>query len=73
MGVVNKAGSWFSYEKEKLGQGREAVKKLLKEKPALMREIEAKIMAQKGVIQSIEGKPVDFEGVDSGDGDEPEE
>ncbi len=72
LGVVNKAGSWFSYEKEKLGQGREAVKKLLKEKPALMREIESKIMAQKGVIQSIEGKPVDFEGLDSGDGDEPE-
>lgn len=73
LNIVNKAGSWFSYNKEKLGQGREAVKKLLKEKPELMREIEAQIFAQKGVIQSIEGKAIDFEGLDSDDGPEPEE
>lgn len=72
MGIVNKAGSWFSYEKEKLGQGRDTVKKLLEEKPDLMKEIESKIMAQKGVIHSIEGTPNDFVGLDVGDGDEPE-
>lgn len=41
--IVNKAGSWFSYNDEKLGQGREKVKALFKEKPWLCREIENKV------------------------------
>ena len=44
-GVVNKAGAWFSYEGERLGQGRENVKKLLMENPALMEEIDQKVRA----------------------------
>ena len=43
MGIVNKSGSWFSYNENKLGQGREGVKTLLKDNPALADEIEAKI------------------------------
>ncbi|RYD65749.1 MAG: recombinase RecA [Verrucomicrobiaceae bacterium] len=43
MGIVNKSGSWFSYNNDKLGQGREGVKSLLKDNPALADEIEAKI------------------------------
>jgi recombination protein RecA len=73
LNIIQKAGSWFSYEKEKLGQGREFVKRLMKEKPALMKELEGKIMAQKGVLQSLEGKPADFADADLGDGEEPEE
>lgn len=73
LGVIQKSGSWFSYEKEKLGQGREKVKELFKEKPELMREIEAKIFANKGMLLSMEGKPADFDGLDIGDGEEPEE
>lgn len=46
LNVVNKAGSWFSYEGNKLGQGRDAVKKLLEDNPELMDEIEAKIKAK---------------------------
>ncbi|MBO5955685.1 MAG: recombinase RecA [Clostridia bacterium] len=42
-GIVQKSGSWFSYNDEKLGQGREAVKRLLEEDPALCFEIEQKI------------------------------
>jgi recombination protein RecA len=42
-GIVNKAGAWFSYEGERLGQGRENVKKLFMEKPELMNEIELKV------------------------------
>ena len=41
--VVTKAGSWFSYEGTKLGQGRDAVKALLKDNPELAEEIEEKI------------------------------
>ena len=42
-GIVDKAGAWFSYNGEKLGQGRENVKQLFKEKPELMEEIELKV------------------------------
>jgi len=41
--IVKKSGSWFSYGDTKLGQGRDAVKQLLKDNPELMEEIEAKI------------------------------
>ena len=43
-GIVQKSGSWFSYEGNKLAQGRDAVKKLLKDNPELCEELEAKIM-----------------------------
>ncbi len=41
--IVKKAGSWFSYNGDKLGQGREAVKKLLEDNPELSDELEKKI------------------------------
>jgi recombination protein RecA len=41
--IVKKSGSWFSYGETKLGQGREAVKQLLKDNPELADEIEVKI------------------------------
>jgi recombination protein RecA len=43
LGIVNKSGSWFSYNTDKLGQGREAVKQLLKDNTELANEIENKI------------------------------
>jgi len=43
MGIVQKSGSWFSYNGDKLGQGREAVKELLKDNPQLADELEGKI------------------------------
>ncbi len=41
--IIKKSGSWFSYEDTKLGQGRDAVKTLLKDNPDLMDELEEKI------------------------------
>jgi len=41
--IIRKAGSWFSYEDTKLGQGRDAVKALLLDNPDLMEELETKI------------------------------
>ena len=41
---IKKSGSWFSYGDTKLGQGREAVKEMLKDNPELCDELEAKIM-----------------------------
>ncbi len=46
MDIIKKSGSWFSYNNEKLGQGRDAVKKILLDNPELMQEIEGKIRAQ---------------------------
>lgn len=43
LGIVQKSGSWFSYEGNKLGQGRDAVKQLLHDNPELSNEIEGKI------------------------------
>ena len=45
-GVVNKSGSWFSYGDTKLGQGRDAVKRLLLDNLELAEEIESKIVEQ---------------------------
>ena len=42
--IINKSGSWFSYGGTKIGQGRDAVKILLKDNPELMEELEKKIM-----------------------------
>ena len=41
--IIKKSGSWFSYNEDKLAQGREAVKKLLADNPELAEEIEMKI------------------------------
>ena len=41
--IIQKSGSWFSYKKEKLGQGRDSVKTILEDNPELMSELETKI------------------------------
>ncbi len=46
MGVIQKSGSWFSYDTTKLGQGRDAVKQLLVDNPELAAELEGKIRAK---------------------------
>jgi len=42
--LIKKSGSWFSYGETKLGQGRDAVKQLLKDNPELAEELESKIL-----------------------------
>ncbi len=48
--IIKKSGSWFSYGETKLGQGRDAVKALLKDNPELLEELEDKI---KEAIQTV--------------------
>src|SRR5690606_36428907 len=43
--ITKKSGSWFSYGETKLGQGRDAVKSLIKDNPELSDELEAKVRA----------------------------
>jgi recombination protein RecA len=54
MGIVQKSGSWFSYEGNKLGQGRDSVKQVLLDNPELMEELEKKIKerAKTGELKS---------------------
>jgi recombination protein RecA len=52
LGIVQKSGSWFSYNTDKLGQGREAVKSLLHDNIELANEIEAKIREKMKELQA---------------------
>ncbi|MGY6559454.1 MAG: recombinase RecA [Nitritalea sp.] len=47
--IIKKAGSWFSYDGNKLGQGRDAVKNLILDNPELMEELERKIKEKAGL------------------------
>ena len=67
-GVVEKSGSWFSYDGQRVGQGRENAKQFLREQPEIAATIEHAIRANAGLIaEQIIGDP---EG--DADGDAPE-
>jgi recombination protein RecA len=51
-GIVQKSGSWFSYDTNKLGQGRDSVKQLLLDNPEMAAEIEGKIRAKIAEMQA---------------------
>ena len=50
-GVIKKSGSWFTYEGDQLGQGRENVRKFLKDNPAITEEISDKVKAAFGLMR----------------------
>jgi recombination protein RecA len=52
LGIVQKSGSWFSYNSDKLGQGRDSVKQLLRDNPELQAEIEKKIREKIAEMQA---------------------
>lgn len=62
-GFIQKAGSWYSYGSEKIGQGKDNAKVFLKENPEKAKEIEAKIRAEafSRTIPFIEPAVVDEE------------
>src|SRR5436190_756777 len=49
-GVVEKSGAWFSYDSQRIGQGRENAKGFLKENPDIAAKIEAAVRANSGII-----------------------
>ena len=56
--IIDKAGAWFSYNDQKVGQGRENSKVFLKDNPAIAKEVEEKILAALGVNDTIiQGDP----------------
>jgi len=52
-GIVEKSGSWFSYESERIGQGREQARKFLKENPDVRSRIADAVYAAKGVKRAV--------------------
>jgi len=46
MGIIERAGTWYSYSESRIGQGRENAKDFLKKHPDIMKEIETRILAQ---------------------------
>jgi len=56
MSIIQKSGSWFSYDGNKLGQGRDAVKALLGDNEDLANEIEGKIRARLTELQTVPGE-----------------
>lgn len=52
--IVKKSGSWFAYEGNKLGQGRDTVKQLILDNPELMEELESKVRDAVGIPASSE-------------------
>lgn len=59
--IIKKSGSWFSYDGQKLGQGRDNVKALLENDPALMKEIEGKILEHRDKLLDIANAKKDDE------------
>ncbi len=61
-GVVEKSGAWFSYDSQRIGQGRENAKQFLRDHPDIADVIEAKIREQSGVVaNAMTGLPDDGE------------
>jgi recombination protein RecA len=48
--IIKKTGAWYAFEEEKLGQGKETVRKLLEERPDLYNQIKDKILIQAGLL-----------------------
>jgi recombination protein RecA len=56
VGLIEKSGTWYSYKGERIGQGRDNVKKLLKENPKLAAEIDLEIRKKVGLAHEPEAQ-----------------
>lgn len=60
-GIIEKAGSWFSYQDQRVGQGKENARTFMKENPAIANEIEQSIRASAGMVaEALKGAPSDY-------------
>lgn len=59
VGLIEKAGTWYSYKGERLGQGKENVKKLLQEQTELANQLEQDIRKKVGLLKDEKPKPKD--------------
>jgi recombination protein RecA len=63
--IVDKAGAWYSYNGDRIGQGKDNVRNFLKENPEIAQEIEAQIRAQ--LLPDRADNVVQFEQADEAD------
>src|SRR5215213_3510920 len=56
-GIIDKAGAWYSYGTQRIGQGRENAKMYLKDNPVLMAEVEEKVKGVLGIKMTEGGTP----------------
>ena len=63
LGIINKSGAWYAYNDAKIGQGRENAKNYLRENPAVMDEVEAKVREHYGL--PVDRKPTDEKSADT--------
>ncbi len=61
LGVINKSGAWFSYNGDRIGQGRDNARKFLEEHPALMAEVETKIKELCRDPENIPAEEIDLD------------
>jgi len=59
-GIIEKAGAWYSYNNQKIGQGREASKEFLKQNTTLMTEIRQKVLAKHGINKMTDLSQIDL-------------
>jgi recombination protein RecA len=52
-GIIEKSGAWYSYNSQRIGQGRENAKMFLKDNPAVMAEIEEKVKGVLGITKPV--------------------
>ncbi len=57
--VVEKSGTWFSYDGDRIGQGREQAKTFLKEHPAVLQKIEGQVLEKFGVKRGAAAHPAE--------------
>jgi recombination protein RecA len=69
-GVVDKAGSWYQYNGDKIGQGRESARQFLKKNPEIANEIEEKIKAIDKIVAEPENVPSEEEVLVGADSEE---
>ena len=70
--IVEKSGAWFSYNGERIGQGRESARKFLKDNPKVANEIEKKIRENSGTVAgAMLARPDEAGNADDGDDDAP--
>ncbi len=58
-GIIRKAGAWFTYETDQLGQGKENARQFLRSHPEIARDIEQKILVKAGITSDPDGEKID--------------
>jgi recombination protein RecA len=57
-GTVEKSGAWFSYDGERIGQGRENARRFLRENPEVRERLAEAVYAAKGIKRAVPAQPV---------------